>query len=266
MKKLTEEKYIELKRYLSDFDEAAVAFSGGVDSTLLLAVCNDCIDDVTAVTSISSSLARKELACAEAFCKERGIEIDLIETDEMNVDGYVSNPPDRCYYCKRNLFETIKSRYDVVFEGSNADDASDYRPGARAVEEMGIISPLKEVGLTKAEIREISKELGLPTWDKPAMACLASRIPYGDEITDERLKMIDESETYLKGLGFTQVRVRTHGKLARIEVLPEEMNKLLEYGSDIYEKLLNTGYEYVTLDVKGYRMGSMNEVLDNEQR
>ncbi len=267
MKEITEEKYLKLKEALAGYERAAVAFSGGVDSTLLLKVCHDVIGDgVTAVTAVMASVPVDEKRSAEEFCEANGISLEMVEADQMSLDGFVNNGPDRCYYCKRHLFEKILKEHPVVFDGSNADDDDDFRPGARALSELGVISPLKEAGLTKDEIREISRELGLETWDKPAMACLASRIPYGDRITEENMRMIDESESYLRELGFTQVRVRTHGKIARIEVPAGEMDKLLEKGKDISDKLLKTGYDYVTLDLKGYRMGSMNEVIDDGKK
>ncbi len=256
------EKYEELKKIISGYGEAAVAFSGGCDSTFLLYVCREVLGDrVTAVTNSGAQIPRRDLEAARRFCRERGIRHVVEDMGESQVEGFRANGPDRCYHCKRTLFAGIKDRYPVVFEGSNADDDRDYRPGARAVKELGIISPLKEAGFTKAEIREMSRKLGLDTWDKPASACLASRIPYGEEIEPGKLRRIDEAENFIRDMGIPRVRVRAHGDVARIEVDRDDMRTVLAAGQVIYGRLRELGFEYATLDLLGYRMGSLNEVL-----
>ena len=248
----------------------AVAFSGGVDSTFLLAAARGALGDrVLAVSASSRAFPARELAEARAFCEERGIRQIVIDAHEVDAPGYRDNPPDRCYLCKRVLFGALwdcarGQGFEVLADGSNVDDESDYRPGMRALAELGVRSPLREAGLTKAEIRLLSREMGLPTWDKPSFACLSSRFPYGERITDEGLARVDAAEQYLLGRGLHQVRVRVHGgTVARIETLPGEFDAVAAEParSEIRDRLNGLGFSYVALDLGGYRSGSMNEVL-----
>jgi len=250
--------------------KVVVAFSGGVDSTFLLKAAKDALGDrnVIAVTALSPLYPDRELARAKKSAQEMGVRHLLIESNELEIEGFSKNPPDRCYLCKKELFKEIGSLAQqegipFIVEGSTLDDEKDHRPGRKAIQELGIQSPLKEAMFTKGEVREISKALGLPTWDKPSFACLASRFPYGEEITLDELRMVDEAEAFLFSLGFKQVRVRHYPNLARIEVYPEEMSRLMN--GSLREKVVNRlkkiGYHYVTLDLQGFRSGSMNEVL-----
>ena len=248
----------------------AVAFSGGVDSTYLLYKAHQVLgDDCIAVTVRSQVLAEDDFNRTVEFCKEIGAKQEIIDFDVFSVDKFAENPPDRCYYCKSYDFEGIKrvaSEHGItaVADGSNVDDAGDYRPGMRAMKELGIISLLKESGLTKKDIRALSKEAGLATWDMPAAACLASRFVYGERITAEGLKRVELSEKFIRDLGFSGIRVRVHGDLARIEASPDDI-ALLSYSrtrKEITDELKKLGFRYVTLDMQGYRMGSMNEALE----
>lgn len=262
-------KYAALKAALRALGSAAVAFSGGVDSTFLLKVAHDMLGDrAVAVTAAPPFVPQREQEAAAAFCRGEGIRQIVLPAESLELSKARENPPDRCYHCKKELFGAIlrcarEQGLAAVIEGSNRDDTGDYRPGMRALRELGIRSPLLEQGLGKEEIRLLSRELGLPTWDKPALACLASRFVYGEAITDEGLSRVDRAEQLLFGLGFRQLRVRVHGDLARIEVLPEELDRLMaaETRSLVYEYLKDYGFRYVTLDLRGYRTGSMNEVL-----
>jgi pyridinium-3,5-biscarboxylic acid mononucleotide sulfurtransferase len=247
-----------------------IAYSGGVDSTLLLKVALDVLgpERVLAVTALSPLFPERELEGAKRTARALGARHILIESDELEIPEFVQNPPDHCYYCKRKLFGELrqlgaKEGFAEIVEGSTADDLKDHRPGRRAVGELGIRSPLMEAGLSKPEIREWSKSLGLPTWDKPSFACLASRFPYGDEISREALAKIDAAEAFLVGEGFRQVRVRHHGNLARIEVYPEEIERFLDRAmrERVVGRLKEIGYVYVAVDLKGFRSGSMNEML-----
>lgn len=262
-------KYDNLKKYLSSLNSVAVAFSSGVDSTFLLKTAVDVLgtDNVIALTAKSHSFPKRELNEAVAFCKDNGIRQIVFESEELSIYGFSDNPPDRCYICKKELFTKIKeiavqNDINAVVEGSNADDVNDYRPGMRAVKELGILSPLKKADLSKDEIRTLSKEIGLKTWNKQSFACLSSRFVYGEKITVEKLDMIDKSEQLLLYLGFGQVRVRIHNDVARIEVMPDEIEKVIENRDVINRELKNFGFRYVTLDLGGYRTGSMNDSLN----
>lgn len=266
-----EEKYRVLQEELRAMKSVAVAFSSGVDSTFLLAVAVDTLgkDHVMAVTASSCSFPERERKEAQEFCEKRGIRQVIVVSEELDIEGFRHNPKNRCYLCKHELFEKIlaiaeENHLAAVVEGSNMDDNGDYRPGLRAVEELGIKSPLRAAKLTKQEIRELSKRLMLPTWDKQSFACLASRFVYGETISEERLGMVDQAEQLLLDMGFHQVRVRIHGEgdatMARIEVLPQEIPILVEDAKRerIYSYFKEIGFAYVTLDLGGYHMGSMN--------
>ena len=258
-------KIENLKNYLHGLGKVAVAFSGGVDSTFLLAVANDTCDSVLALTAASCFVPRRELDSAKKFCADNSIEQIIFEADVLNIEGVKENPADRCYLCKRALFENFlrlaKDNDCVLVEGSNTDDANDYRPGTRALAELKIKSPLVAADLSKAEIRELSREMNLPTADKPSMACLASRLVYGESLTAEKLSMVEAAEDFLLDAGFNQLRVRVHGRIARIEVLPEDFLRLMKLRTSIVDNLKSLGFSYVTLDLQGYRVGSMNETL-----
>ena len=261
------DKLQALKAYLQELGSVAVAFSSGVDSTFLLKVAHDTLgDNAIAVTARSCSFPKRELEEAKAFCQAQGIRHFIVESEELQIDGFSHNPKNRCYLCKHELFEKIialakENGIRYVAEGSNMDDNGDYRPGLQAVAELQVKSPLRHVGLTKQEIRDYSHQLGLPTWDKQSFACLSSRFVYGEEITEQKLGMVDQAEQLLLDLGFHQLRVRIHGTIARIEVLPDEFEKLLQNREQIVTEFKKYGFTYVTMDLQGYRMGSMNETL-----
>ena len=264
-----QEKYHQLQENLRSLESVAVAFSGGVDSTLLLRVAHDVLgDEAIAVTARSCSFPERELNEAKRFCVENGITQFLCDSEELNIEGFRQNPRNRCYLCKRELFQMIWTiarlrGFRAVVEGSNLDDEGDYRPGLIAVREMGVRSPLREAELNKAEIRELSRQLGLPTWNKQSFACLSSRFVYGETISEEKLRMVDRAEQLLLDLGFHQVRVRVHGTIARIEILPEQFDRLMaaDVREKVYDYLKSLGFSYVALDLGGYRTGSMNETL-----
>ncbi len=264
------EKLSLLKENLSRLDALIIAFSGGVDSTFLLKVATEVLGQrVLAVTARSSTYPEREYREAVEYARIMEAEHLVIESEELDVAGFADNPPNRCYLCKHELFgkiTEIAKEKDIswIADGSNVDDLGDYRPGMEATRELGVISPLREAGLTKADIRELSRQLDLPTWDKPAFACLSSRFPYGQKITGEALKRVDAAEQLLLDTGFRQVRVRDHGELARIEVAPEERKRFFDEAllDTLYEAFKAIGYRYTALDLKGYRTGSMNEALN----
>ena len=263
------QKYARLKAHLASFGSVAVAFSSGVDSTFLLHAAKEALgDNAIAVTAASCSFPVRELNEAKAFCEKEGIRQFILESNELAIEGFSWNPKNRCYLCKRALFTrmlTAAAEHGVaaVAEGSNVDDMGDYRPGLQAIAELGVRSPLRAAGLTKAEIRELSRELGLPTWEKPSFACLASRFVYGEEITREKLSMVEASEEFLRALGLRQLRVRVHGMLARIEAEPSEIARLAapELREKISAHFRALGFQYVALDLEGYRTGKMNRAL-----
>ena len=262
-------KYEALKEYLRSLESVAVAFSSGVDSTFLLKTAHDVLGDkCIAITAMSCSFPKRELEEAKTFCEKEGIRHITVESEELEIEGFCQNPTNRCYICKKELFEKIwdiatKEGLNAVAEGSNMDDNGDYRPGLQAVSELNIKSPLRYAELNKNEIRELSKKLELNTWDKQSFACLSSRFVYGEEITKEKLSMVDKAEQLLLDLGFHQLRVRIHGTIARIEVLPDEFPKLIEEKNrlKIVTEFEKYGFTYISMDLKGYRTGSMNETL-----
>lgn len=266
----TQEKYDALREYLRSLGSVAVAFSGGVDSTFLLKVAHDVLGEkAIAVTATSCTFPERELREAEAFCRENGITHVVCRSEELDIDGFRQNPANRCYLCKHELFEKVwevarEHGLSAVAEGSNLDDNGDYRPGLIAVAELEVKSPLRHAELNKEDIRQLSRELGLSTWNKQSFACLSSRFVYGETISEEKLGMVDKAEQLLLDLGFHQLRVRIHGTIARIEVLPGQFEKLLEHRETVYEKLKEFGFTYVTLDLGGYRTGSMNETLPKD--
>lgn len=277
------DKLKELKSLLSEMDGVVIGYSGGVDSTFLSAVTHQVLGDkMLAVSARSETYPSREAKEAEELAKQLGFRHTFIDTSELGIEGYSDNPPDRCFFCKSELFTKLieiarKEGLNNVADGTNADDARDYRPGMKAAANLGVRSPLKEAGLTKDDIRALSKEMGLPTWNKPSFACLASRFPYGTKITAERLAMVDQAEEFLHNHGIHQVRVRHHpirsevdnsaqpgGYMARIEVGENDLPRFLEesFRLAVVAKLKEIGYLYVALDLQGYRTGSMNEALE----
>ena len=264
-----EQKQTTLKAYLRELGSVAIAFSSGVDSTFLLKTAHETLGDrVIAVTARSHSFPQRELDEAVAFCANAGIVHVVCDTDELSIEGFSQNPPNRCYLCKREIFSkigAIAKEYGMahVAEGSNMDDMGDYRPGLIAIEELGVKSPLRFAELNKQEIRQLSNAMGLPTWEKQSFACLASRFPYGEEINIPRLAMIDRAEQFLLDKGFRQVRVRFHGTLARIETDEEGFALMAPQSSrmEIHKVLKEIGFTYIAVDLLGYRPGSMNETL-----
>ena len=265
----TEAKLEHLRAALREIGSAVVAFSSGVDSTFLLRVTHEELGErVVAATIRSHTFPKRELDEAAAFCRAEGVRHKIIDSEELDIPGFAENPPDRCYHCKRELFSRLlafarENGLAAVLEGSNLDDDGDYRPGRRAIRELGIVSPLHEAGLTKSEIRALSREMRLPTSNKPSFACLASRFPYGERITAAALERVEKAEQWLldAGLGLTQLRVRSHGNLARIEVPSDAIPRLAVHAAEIAAAFKDFGFAYVTLDLRGYRTGSMNETL-----
>ncbi|ONI37792.1 TIGR00268 family protein [Candidatus Epulonipiscium fishelsonii] len=253
---------------LKPLKKVCIAFSGGVDSTYLLYMAYQQLgrENVLAVTATSSMCPEREFKEALEFIKKNNIKHITVAADEYNIKEFVENGKDRCYYCKKAIFSKIKeianqNGIEYVLDGSNKDDDGDYRPGMKALAELNILSPLKQAGLTKQQIRDFSKIENLPTWDKPAMACLASRIPYGKEITKEKLAKIEQAENFMADIGFKHVRVRYYDELAKIEVPAQNIEEVLKYKQEIVNRFGELGFKSVALDLKGYRMGSMNEVL-----
>jgi uncharacterized protein len=264
---MIQEKVAHLNALLLEIGRVAVAFSGGVDSTLLLQVAHNALgDNALALTAVSPSMPAEDRAEAAMLARRIGARHLLIETDEVEDADYRANPANRCYHCRAIVFDRLlevaqAEGYPVLLDGNNADDAGDFRPGRRAARELGVRSPLLEAGLSKAEIRALVRDFGLPNWDAPAAACLSSRIPYGTPVTVELLSQVERAERVLHGLGFLQVRVRHHDSVARIEVAPEEFPGLLEHRTQVVTALCDLGYTYVALDLAGFRSGSLNEGL-----
>ena len=266
---MPQDKETTLRSIVRALGSAAVAYSGGVDSTLLLRICHDELGKkCAAVTARSETYPEREFDSARRYAKSLGVNHIVIYTSELSTPGFAHNPPDRCYHCKRELFSKIRAVADAeglkhVLDGTNADDLADYRPGLRATQELGVRQPLREAGLTKADVRELSKKLGLPTWDQSAQACLASRFPYGAEITKDALAMVAAAEDFLRSLGVKQCRVRHHGTVARIELAPADIARFMDEKTrgQVVAKFKQIGYKYIALDLQGYRTGSMNETL-----
>ncbi|MEM0467405.1 MAG: ATP-dependent sacrificial sulfur transferase LarE [Candidatus Thermoplasmatota archaeon] len=272
MQRILQEKLSNLKTTLKQLHRVAVAYSGGVDSTFLITVAYEILgSDVVAITVVSPMYTPQECLQAQKYAKTLGIQHIMIKNDILKNKHVVNNSKNRCYYCKRDLFKKIqevarKNNISTVLDGSNADDHFDYRPGQKALDELGVLSPLRDVGLTKQEIRQLSKQYHLTTWALPADACLASRFPYGVQITKRRLQQVYRAETYLKQLGLTIVRVRYHEDIARIEVEQKDFPIILRNAADISNYFKRIGFHYSTLDIQGYRRGSMNEVLENDEK
>ncbi len=265
----------KLMSFIRQYDKAAIAFSGGVDSSFLLKAASDALgpENVIAITLKAAVNPEHEVTEAIELAEFTGVKHIVMDADIMSITGFRENPPDRCYICKTAIFQRIIKEaqgygINTIFDGTNADDVNDYRPGMKALKELGVVSPLRECGLGKKAIRQFSKEYGIKTWDKPSMACLASRIPYNEPITVEKLSMVAAAEGMLHAMGFTQFRVRCHGSIARIEIAPEEMQKALDINriKEINDKLKGLGFDYVTLDMQGYRTGSLNETLKNNTK
>ena len=268
-----EEKLSKLKVIVSKLESVVVAFSGGVDSTLVAKVCYDTLkDNSMAVTARSETYPDFEFKESQELAREIGIKHMVVDTSELAIEGFANNPPERCYFCKTELFGKLKEiakehGFLNVADGANSDDTQEFRPGLKASKELNVRSPLKEAGLAKEDIRKVSKLLNLPNWNKPAYACLSSRFPYGQSITEEKISMVSKAEKYLRDLGLIQFRVRHHETIARIEVLPGDIHTLTNSPAkeELTAKFKEIGFTYVTLDLAGYRSGSMNEVLSEAE-
>lgn len=260
-------KYEKLKEILATMDSMVIAYSGGTDSTLVLKVAHDVLgENAIAMTAVSASLPVSDRIEAEEIARQIGAKHILIDTQETSDPDYLANTPNRCFFCKNETYGRMadyarQHGFAVIVDGTNADDTGDFRPGRRAASEYHVRSPLLEAGLTKDEIRQLSKELGLPNWDKPAAACLSSRVPYGTKITVDMLSQVERAEAVLHGMGLRQLRVRHHGQVARIEAEPADFPRLLEHRSQIVSALNALGYTYVSLDLAGFRSGSMNDII-----
>jgi uncharacterized protein len=260
-------KLTHLQNTLTEMARVAVAYSAGIDSTLLLKVAHDTLGrNAIGITAVSASLPAHEKEEAAKLARQIGVRHVFVESHETEDERYLANPTNRCYFCKINTYDELiayaqELGFEQMVDGTNADDVGDHRPGRQAAREHGIRSPLQEVGLTKAEIRQLARELGLPNWDKPAAACLSSRVPYGTLISTETLGQVEQAENALRGLGFRELRVRHHDQVARIEVPPADFQAVLAQSEAIVTALKAAGYHYVTLDLAGFRSGSMNEVL-----
>lgn len=265
-----DEKRARLEQIIDEMGRVIVAFSAGVDSTLVLKVAHDRLgDNALGVTAVSPSLPKSELKEAIELAQLIGARLRLLETNELDNPNYAANPFNRCYFCKSELYQELldlakEEGYRYILNGANVDDVGDFRPGEQAAREYEVRSPLREAGLTKAHVRALARELGLPNWNKPAMACLSSRLPYGTPVTREALARVEQAEEYLRSLGFRQLRVRHHDNLARIEVERQDLPRLIELGPQVYAELKRIGYTYVTADLLGFRSGSMNELLPQD--
>jgi uncharacterized protein len=267
-----EQKITNLNTLLHKYQSAVIAFSGGVDSTFLARIAREVYgDNLLLITATSSTYPYYELDEAKSLAELLGIKHRIIVSEEIEIPGYADNPPDRCYYCKSELFGKIKfiaeqEGYEAVFDGSNADDLKDFRPGMRAKKEKGVISPLAEAGFTKNDIRHFSALMNLPTATKQSYACLASRFPYGEKITIEKLDRVGAAEFEIRKMGFTQFRIRSHENLARLEFIPSEMDLAWNRKDQLSQICKKSGFSYTTIDLTGYRTGSMNEVLPESVR
>ena len=258
----------KLREILGEMGSIVVAFSGGVDSTFLLKMAAEVLgtEKVLAVTAQSPTYTLREFEESRQLAHDLGVRQMIINTEELENDDFAANPPERCYFCKQELFSSLlriagTEGASYIADGTNLDDLGDYRPGRKAAKEMGVRSPLLEAGMTKDDIRFFSREMGLLTWNKPACACLSSRFPYGTRITREKLAQVERGEDYLRSLGFGQFRLRHHGELARIEISRAQFPLMMENAAEVARKLKASGFTYVAMDLEGYRTGSMNEVL-----